>query len=69
MPIYEYYCTECGKTFEKLHKTGDEKNNLHCPNCKTDDVKRVLSSFSSLFSSCDNSCNIGNSSGKRSGFT
>lgn len=64
MPVYEYYCTECGKAFEKFHKAGDEICRLKCPHCDTDDVKRVLSAFSSLCSSGDPSCNVG----KRPGF-
>ena len=64
MPVYEYYCTECGKIFEKLHKAGGEICRLKCPHCNTDDVKRVLSSFSSLFSSGNPSCETH----KRSGF-
>jgi putative FmdB family regulatory protein len=31
MPIYEYHCTGCDKTFEKISKTSD--STLPCPNC------------------------------------
>ena len=31
MPIYEYYCKQCNKNFEKLVRLGTEQ--LICPNC------------------------------------
>ena len=33
MPIYEYQCTQCGKTFEELQSFSD-KPVTQCPFCK-----------------------------------
>jgi putative FmdB family regulatory protein len=45
MPIYEYHCTGCGRTFEELVRSASEK--IACPSCASADVKRLLSVFSS----------------------
>jgi len=44
MPIYEYRCEACGRTFEELVRTSNEK--VSCPSCASPDVKRLLSVFS-----------------------
>jgi len=55
LPIREYSCRKCGNIFENLEievKSGSVK----CPNCKSEDVVRRLSIFSSSKSgksSCD----------------
>ena len=38
MPIFEYKCSNCGKTFETLELPGQE-NNVKCTNCGSDDLK------------------------------
>jgi putative FmdB family regulatory protein len=45
MPIYEYACEKCGKTFEKLVRTSDGEKKVECPGCKSSKVKRVFSVF------------------------
>ena len=42
MPIYEYECESCDLTFEKLMFQGDE-DPVGCPECGTQNVKRLLS--------------------------
>ena len=59
MPIREYSCNKCGNIFEDLEidvKSGSVK----CPNCKSGDVVRRLSIFSSARSgkSSKSSCDI-----------
>ena len=44
MPIFEYLCLSCGKLFEKLQKSAEEKA-PDCPACGSAEVKRELSSF------------------------
>lgn len=44
MPIFEYRCLKCKKKFEKLILK-DEK--VECPECGSEDVKKLISSFSS----------------------
>jgi putative FmdB family regulatory protein len=36
MPIFEYYCDGCGKTFEMLEKYDRDKNHHHCSKCFKD---------------------------------
>jgi putative FmdB family regulatory protein len=45
MPIYEYNCGKCGKTFEKLVKVSDMDKKVECPGCKSSEVKRAFSVF------------------------
>jgi putative FmdB family regulatory protein len=40
MPIYEYHCDKCNKTFETLVLGGDTPS---CPDCSNENVSRVLS--------------------------
>lgn len=42
MPIFEYKCLKCKKKFEKLILK-DEK--VECPECGSEDVKKLISSF------------------------
>jgi len=63
MPIYEYICTECDRLFEKLHRSGEEDQEVQCPSCGQKSVRRVLSNFSSFFPAGDSSCGPGRSSG------
>ena len=43
MPIYEYECHKCGKSFEKLVSKKDEK--IICENCGSVKVDKLLSRF------------------------
>ena len=43
MPLYEYRCTECGDTFEKLVLGAGEP--ISCPKCQGG-VEKLMSSFS-----------------------
>ena len=42
MPIFDFECRQCGHEFEALVRTGDVPA---CPRCKSEDLKRLLSSF------------------------
>lgn len=46
MPIFEYRCQDCGKIFEVLFKSRDEKLKVICPACKSKKSEKVLSVFS-----------------------
>ncbi len=41
MPIYEYKCAKCDEEFEALVFRADEE--IACPQCKGDRVKRLMS--------------------------
>lgn len=45
MPMYEYRCNQCGKTYEKLRRMEDADRDLKCPRCEADDVERLVSAF------------------------
>jgi putative FmdB family regulatory protein len=47
MPIYEYECTECGNTFSRLQNIGASADGIRCPKCKSENLERLLSSFTS----------------------
>lgn len=51
MPIYEFRCLGCGHVFElfKLKKE-DDKSEMRCPKCSSQEVERVLSSVSVITS-------------------
>ncbi len=42
MPIFEYTCKQCGKEFERVVFSGEEKG-IICPECKSKDVKKNMS--------------------------
>jgi putative FmdB family regulatory protein len=46
MPLYEYRCQKCGKSFEKLRRMQDADSETECPECRSSDVERLLSAFS-----------------------
>ncbi len=43
MPIYEYACTPCGKTFEELLIRRSDEADVRCPGCGSADVARQMS--------------------------
>ncbi|MBW1669923.1 MAG: zinc ribbon domain-containing protein [Deltaproteobacteria bacterium] len=47
MPIYEYTCKKCNKIFESLVLSSRDIKEIQCPECGSEDVHKMLSSFSS----------------------
>ncbi len=48
MPIFEYDCTECGETFEKLvrsHNYNAHVEKVSCPTCGSVKTRKKLSTF------------------------
>ncbi len=45
MPVYEYMCQSCQKTFSLLQKIGTTEQDTTCPHCGSRDVKKLISSF------------------------
>jgi putative FmdB family regulatory protein len=45
MPMYEYRCGACGKCFEQLRRMQDADVDLECPECRSREVERQLSTF------------------------
>ena len=56
MPLFEYHCESCDKTFEKLMKKLETE--APCPNCGKPSQKAV-----SLFASASTSCAAPSGSG------
>lgn len=45
MPLYEYTCRDCGKTFEKLVASRERDAGLMCADCGSKRVRRLVSTF------------------------
>ncbi|MCS7280953.1 MAG: zinc ribbon domain-containing protein [Desulfobacterota bacterium] len=46
MPTYEYRCEKCNHEFFKVLSISErEKEKITCPNCNSDQVKQIPSSF------------------------
>ena len=45
MPLYEYKCRTCGKSFEMLRRMQDADRDLKCPDCESMEVERQISTF------------------------
>jgi len=45
VPMYEYRCRGCGKSFEQLRRMSDADRDLECPECRSRSVERQLSTF------------------------
>lgn len=47
MPIYEFKCKSCGKIFEVLFRSRDEKLKVICPQCRSEKATKLFSVFGS----------------------
>ncbi len=47
MPIYEFYCRDCGQSFDKLVRLSQSEAEIHCTDCSSNNVKKKLSLISS----------------------
>lgn len=45
MPLYEYRCETCGRTFEKYRRMSEVDAEQKCPYCESEEVTRQLSTF------------------------
>ena len=43
MPIYEFQCADCGTRKEILFRTSDEKIEMKCDKCGSENLQRMLS--------------------------
>jgi putative FmdB family regulatory protein len=51
MPLYEYRCDGCGRTFEELRSSSQADAAIECPSCESPRTARKLSTFASGTSS------------------
>jgi putative FmdB family regulatory protein len=58
MPIYDYQCRACGKTYDVFHKVREVIEDVVCPSCGSGEHMRLLSapSFSMGGSKPESSC-------------
>ena len=45
MPVYEFRCKSCERTFEHLIRSMSAKEEIACPFCQGSDVEKTLSVF------------------------
>ena len=48
MPLYEYDCTACGTTFEKLRPMSKASTSAPCAQCGSAETSRAISLFSAI---------------------
>jgi len=46
MPIYEYQCNQCDREFSQLFLKSREMKKVKCKFCGSNDLKKLISSFS-----------------------
>ncbi|GMU87721.1 MAG: hypothetical protein AMXMBFR48_29620 [Ignavibacteriales bacterium] len=51
MPMYEYKCNECSAKFEQFQKSLASSQRIECPQCKSEKVTKLFSSFAAVGSS------------------
>jgi len=57
MPMYEYDCKTCGKSFDLLRRMNQEDTDVVCAHCGATNVFRKLSLFASVAKD-DNGANL-----------
>jgi len=50
MPLYEFQCTECDRSFEELVRSASAIAEVKCPECGSEHVRRQVSTFASKLS-------------------
>ena len=43
MPVYDYRCTECNKTYDVYHKGREVSEDIVCPSCGSLHHKKLMS--------------------------
>ncbi len=43
MPIFEYQCMVCEKQFQSLVMKDEDEESLHCPECDSPNLKKLIS--------------------------
>ena len=47
MPLYEFACPGCGRSFEELVRSANDTSAVKCPSCGNQKVRRKISMFAS----------------------
>jgi putative FmdB family regulatory protein len=48
MPVYEFYCPDCAKKFDKLCSFSQSDSKFSCPHCQGQRAERCISRFASF---------------------
>jgi len=48
MPLYEYFCKNCGKRFDKMVRFSEASSTPECPFCSSQETSKQISTFASL---------------------
>ncbi|HLE31539.1 MAG TPA: zinc ribbon domain-containing protein [Bacteroidota bacterium] len=43
MPIFDYQCSDCGKTYDVFHKVREIVEEIICPQCGSTKYKKLMS--------------------------
>ena len=43
MPVFDYRCNDCGKTYDVYHKVREIAEDVVCPNCDSMNSKKLMS--------------------------
>jgi putative FmdB family regulatory protein len=46
MPVFEYKCSSCNSKFEVLHKSVVNQEEVSCPECDSQKITKLFSTFS-----------------------
>ena len=46
MPVFDYSCSECGKTYDVYHKLREVVEDVVCPHCGSAEHKKLFSAAS-----------------------
>ena len=61
MPIYEFICKECSKSFEDLVLSVSRIDEVICPACGSGQVKKKMSTFASKAAEAGSSFSLNSS--------
>jgi putative FmdB family regulatory protein len=50
MPIFDYQCKDCGKTYDVFHKVREVAEDIICPSCSSRNAQRLISAPNFAFS-------------------
>jgi putative FmdB family regulatory protein len=46
MPIFEFVCLNCERSFDKLMRSSSAISDVNCPTCESKNIRKKLSLFS-----------------------
>jgi putative FmdB family regulatory protein len=58
MPMYEFRCEPCGQVSSIYFRTASDTPSIHCRYCGSEEVERILSSFTSPLSEADQAAKL-----------